>query len=583
MKHLKRAFSLILCLALCATMSVAACAQTEATWGDVHQDNFIRFTTAAAWNAGTLENLEITTEVGDGALRLAPGQTDGTWTSGELDVPAFEYMVASWSADTPEGTWVEVKARAYVDMRDAWSGFLSWGKWSPYIKRASTDNTEELARVNTDIFTIRGSDGESASRVQFQVVLHSDDPAVTPTLRDVNATSKNTLEGQAIPVYHPNAGMELPEKVMLDTPAYSQMRRDPAIGSVICSSTTMTMLLNDRDPAMDLFPEEVALRNYDFKYEGFGNWAFTTAIAGTYGYSAFCHYADFDFLKQELACGRSVGISVYYSSSPNGSYPYLENGAANSTGGHLISIVGYETIDGKEYFYSNDAATSPDSKCAQLRYSREQLDVCWESRNTYVVSPTTEAGAGTSIPQRIEASLEPTDIANIYKLMVNGEELTLSKSFAKKDSVLNAGTVMAVADMSTDTMPQGMKLTTANNNIVYGNATGQGQVFINPTSLVSVGATSATCYIFVNNGPTYVAALPLPEPEPEVPAEPETPAVPETPAELQPPVADEPAAPVDPIQTMPAETAPTGLIIGAVAVVILAAVAVVLLKKGKKN
>ncbi len=585
MKHLKRAFAMALCLALCAALSVTCFAQTEATWGDVQQDNFIRFTTADAWNGGTLENLEVTTEVGDGALRLAAGQTDGTWTSAELDVPAFEYMVASWSADTPEGTWVEIKARAYVDMRDAWSGFLSWGKWSPYIKRASTDNTEELARVNTDIFTIRGSDGESASRVQFQVVLHSDDPAVTPTLRDVNATSKNTLEGQAIPVYHPNAGMELPEKVLLDTPSYSQMRRDPAIGSVICSPTTMTMLVNDRDPALDLFPEELALRNNDFKYNGFGNWAFTTAIAGTYGYSAFCHYSDFDFLKQELACGRSVGISVWYSSTPGRTQPYLENGAAGSTDGHLISIVGYETIDGVDYFYSNDAATSSDASCALRRYRADQLDVCWESRNTYVVSPTVEAGAGTAAPQRIEAKLEHTEKKDVYKLMVDGEQVVLSKTFSQKTKQMGAGTILVIADNAKyDDMPEGMKVTTANKVISYANVSGDGSLFVSTTPMVNNGAKTATCYIILNNGPTYVASLELPEPAPAPQPEPqpEPAPQPEPQPELQPPVADEPVAPVDP-SDLTDNGSSTGLIIGIAAGVVVAALVVVFLKKGKKN
>ena len=86
MKHLKKVFAMALCLALCAALSVTAFAQTDATWGDVKQDNFVRITSADAWNKGTPENLTVTTEVGDGALRLAEGQTEGTWTSEEMAV-----------------------------------------------------------------------------------------------------------------------------------------------------------------------------------------------------------------------------------------------------------------------------------------------------------------------------------------------------------------------------------------------------------------------------------------------------------------------------------------------------------------
>ena len=120
MKHLKNAIAMLLCVALCAGMTVCVSATEEAdVFGDVLQDNFMRITSTDAWNKGTMENVEVTTEVGNGAIRLAEGQLEGTWTSEEIDVPAFEYMVASWSADTPEGASVEIKVRAYVDLHDS--------------------------------------------------------------------------------------------------------------------------------------------------------------------------------------------------------------------------------------------------------------------------------------------------------------------------------------------------------------------------------------------------------------------------------------------------------------------------------
>lgn len=575
MKHLKSLFCLTLCLALCAALSVASFAQTEATWGDVQQDNFLRITSADAWNAGTAENLTVTTEVGDGALRLSEGQTDGTWISQELDVPAFEYMVASWSADTPAGTWVEIQARAYVDMYDQWSGWLSWGKWSPYIKRGSANTTEDLAKVDTDTFTIRGSDGETSSRIQFRFLLHSDDAAVTPTLRDVSATLQNTLSGQAIPVYHANEGMELPEKVLLDTPAYSQMRRDSAIGSVICSPTSMTMMLNDRNSALDLFPEEVALREYDFNYEGFGNWSFTTAIAGSYGYSVSCQYADLDVVRQELACGRSVALSVRYSNSTSGSYPYLENGAANNTAGHLICIVGYETIDGVDYFYSNDAADNTDLLCAHRCYRADQLDACWSSRIAYLVSAQPEEGAGAAAPQRIAATLEATDKNDVFRLMVDGEEVSLHKSFANKTSVLSAGTAFFIADdAATDPIPAPAEITTANSILHYVGATGQGQIYISTAKMQDLGITSGTCYIILNNGPTYMASVTFPEAEPSV--EDDTTDIP----------TDDTAEPApeeqEPVTAEPVEKSSVSPAIIVIGVAIVAAAVLVLVKSKKK-
>ena len=542
--------TLALCLSLCTVPAFAA-DDPQDVWGDVQQDNFVRITSSEAWNKGTFENTVLTEEVGNGAIRLAEGQLEGTWVSQEMDVPAFEYMVASWSADTPKGASVEIMVNAYVDMKSEWTGWMSWGKWGIGIKRGSADTSNALAYVDTDILTIKGSSGETASKIQVKAVLRTVEGGKTPTLRDISTTSKNTLDGQAIPVYYPNAGIELPEKVLLDTPAYSQMRRDGSIGSVICSPTSMTMMINDRNPALDLFPEELALRNYDFNYEGFGNWAYTTAVGSAFGYSVSCHYSDLDFVRHELAAGRSVALSVRYSNKTSGSNPYLENGAANDTSGHLIVIVGYETIDGVDYFISNDAATQPDYKCALRKYRADQLDVCWNSRLAYTVSLEPEVGAGEDIPQRIPAKLEQSETnPDGYRLMVDGEQVVLNKSFLRKTSVTGAGTAFLIADgAALETMPDGMTVTTANTEqISYIGATNDGKVYISTGKMQSAGITDATVYVIINDGPTYVADVTIPAP---APAEPETPVeTPEAPVETPEPEApvetpEEPSEPVE--------------------------------------
>lgn len=515
MKTLKKIFIMTLCITLSAALTLstgafADTADTGSSWGDVQQDNFTRTTSADAWNKGDPENVEVITDVGDGAIRLTEGKTDGSWTSPEMDVPDFEYMVASWTADTPEGTWVEIKARAYVTMYKEWTDWQSWGQWGTSIKRGSANTETDRAMVDTDTFIVLGEDGETASRIQLMAVLHSEDPAVTPTLRDISTTSLNTLDGQDIPVYHPDEDVELPEKVILDTPSYSQLRRDISINGGICSSTSMTMLLNDRDSSLDLFPEEIALRSYDFIYKGFGNWPFSTAAAGAYGYSAYVHYADFDFLRQELACGRSLAISVQYANSESGGNPYLENGAASDTGGHLITIVGYETIDGVDYFYSNDSATSPDAECALRRYRADQLDVCWSSRIVYVVSDQTERNAGQDAPQRIQGTLEPAEAEDTYRLMVNGEEVALSSTFSAKTSNLGGGTVFVITDNAqVETMPEPVEATTANSQLEYCKVDTDGHVVISTADMQELGVKGGTCYIITNNGPTYVAAFTL--------------------------------------------------------------------------
>lgn len=507
----KKAFCLSFTLMLFLTLVPAAALAVPL--GDIVQANLVKITSAEAFHSGTLENLVVDETVGDGALRLNEGASEGTYVSEEIEMPAFEYLVASWNADTPQGTYVEIFVRAYVEKKGAWSGWLSWGKWSPYIERASTNDEDALAMVDVDTFTVLGTSGETASRFQFKAVLASSEAGVSPVLRQLAASVKNTLKDQAVSVYH--EGIALPEKVLLDTPAYSQMVRDRAIADSICSPTTMTMLLNDRGE--DLFPEEVALNEYDFEYEGFGNWSYTVAAAGMYGYDAYCMYADFDFLREQLAQGYSVGISVKYSNQENGSNPYLENGAIASTSGHLISIVGYETIDGVAYFYSNDSAAGSDSASVLRKYKAEQLDYAWSNRLAYVVGDK-EAGAGFAAPKRVEAELRSVEGGtNEYALFEKGAPVALSASFlsGKLRSLGNGSIFVLRGDEAALPVFNDVTVcTTANLPFDYPvKMSENGNLILDPAKVLAddpVGTqANLTVYVVTNNGITYVAPLSL--------------------------------------------------------------------------
>ena len=187
MKSVKRIASLMLVLLLMLSLANISFAKEK---GELVGGNLIKIATLADFEKGTLTGVEASdSETSDGALRLAAGGTEGEYVSQIFEVEPFEYLVASWNADVPEGTYVEVMARAYVDMKKEWTEWLSWGKWTRDITKRRSANTEtELAGVDTDIFTVYGSTGETASLVQLKAVLHTDDPAVTPVLEQVAAT-----------------------------------------------------------------------------------------------------------------------------------------------------------------------------------------------------------------------------------------------------------------------------------------------------------------------------------------------------------------------------------------------------------
>ena len=544
------------------------------------EGNLAVFTTAEDFAAGTLENVVTDESIGNGAIVLKEGESEGTYISEVLGTAPFEYMVASWGADTPKGTWIDVSARAYVDMKKGWTEWLSWGKWSDSVKRGSVSGECDLAYMDTDTFTISGKDGETASKIQLKVTLHANADGVSPTVRQLGVTYKNTLEGQYItPVYYGEA-VELPEKVLLDTPAYSQMVREQSIAGSMCSPTTICTLLNDRGE--DTLPEEIALIDYDSDYDGFGNWAFSVAAAGSYGYDVYIQYADLDIVRQELAHGYSVGINVKYSSSSNGQYPYLENGAAGSTGGHLITITGYETIDGVDYFYSSDSAAGSDAGCLR-RYRADQLDAAWSAKVAYIIHDK-EENISACNPNRVECELVSAG-ENEYTLMANGEAVQIGKNFTsakwKSDGCGIIAYYLEGEDVSEAPMPENVKTSDANHTFRYtvkGNE--NGNLAIKPTAILGGLKKPATMHIFVmaNNGATYTASLEL---VPEVTETP-TPAPTEAPAESEAPAATAEPAPAEPAATEPEGGMSTGAIVGIIAAVIVAAAVIIIVGKKKK-
>lgn len=544
------------------------------------EGNLAVFTTAEDFAAGTLENVVTDESIGNGAIVLKEGESEGTYTSVVLGTAPFEYMVASWGADTPKGTWIDVSARAYVDMKKGWTEWLSWGKWSDSVKRGSVSGECDLAYMDTDTFTISGKDGETASKIQLKVTLHANADGVSPTVRQLGVTYKNTLEGQYItPVYYGET-VELPEKVLLDTPAYSQMVREQSIAGSMCSATTICTLLNDRGE--DTLPEEIALIDYDSDYDGFGNWAFSVAAAGSYGYDVYIQYADLDIVRQELAHGYSVGISVKYSSGSNGQYPYLENGAAGSTAGHLITITGYETIDGVDYFYSSDSAAGSDAGCLR-RYRADQLDAAWSAKVAYIIHDK-EENISACNPNRVECELVSAG-ENEYTLMANGEAVQIGKNFTsakwKSDGCGIIAYYLEGEDVSEAPMPENVKTSDANHTFRYtvkGNE--NGNLAIKPTAILGGLKKPATMHIFVmaNNGTTYTASLEL---VPEVTETP-TPAPTEAPAESEAPAATAEPAPAEPAAAEPEGGLSTGAIVGIIAAVIVAAAVIIIVGKKKK-
>lgn len=506
MKKRKKLPVLLLTLVLIFALIPSAVSAEGGTEIDRTGVNLIKVTTDADFAAGVSDNLVPASE-GNGALKLADGATDGTFVSAIYSVKDFAKMVGSWNASLGEGVFIEVSARSFAD--GVWSDWFSWGKYGMTIRRGS-------ASEDVDEFVQNGT----ISKVQFKASLHRDDILQSAVMRQLSFSVKG---GDAEAKYAEDEVL-LPVSVKNDAPAYSQSIRDPSIGGSICSPSTMTVALNSRDPSLDLLPEELALSVQDFNY-GFGNWAFCVSAAGLYGYESYAQYADKDILMQELAHGRTVGLSVSYSPDPNSSYPYLE-GAYGGTGGHLISIIGYEYKDAVMddehlYFYSSDTY-SPSDATSFHYYKWTQLDECWSGRLAYIVMSEPEAGAGITGIRRFEADLTEAGSGSTYELGAGGTKVDLTSFTNGKMSTLGHGvlayTIEGMATTASEESAASIVYdnriqVTANNKFFYNNISTDNSgnlVFNGGEALYRAGVPegtekAVTIYAFASNGKTYYA------------------------------------------------------------------------------
>ena len=347
---------------------------------DARGTNLIEVTNADDFAAGSREHL-VTAEAGDGALTLEEDALEGTFTSAVYETDDFDRMVASWNAALPDGCSLEVSARARL-ADGSWSEWFGWGTFGVTMQRTCADNKA------VDTF----EPGEIGCAMMCRAVLRRESVYnERPVLRGVYFTIP---EAEWHVAEEAGAETVLPDRVFNPSAAYSQMIRSPRIAGDICSPTSIAVMLNSRDPSLDLLPEEVALICLDYGY-GFGNWSFCASVPGLYGYTSYVRYSNLEILLEELAAGRSVAASVSYSPLQDSTYPYLQN-AYDGTAGHLMVLIGYEFEEGihdEEHLmlYAADSY-APDDASAYRQYAWSEFKACWAHSGYigYYISETPE-------------------------------------------------------------------------------------------------------------------------------------------------------------------------------------------------
>lgn len=287
------------------------------------------------------------------------------------EIPAsfgFKEAIASWNADTPAGTWIEIQLRAWIAGR--WTKWYIMGIWS------SDTSTVERHSVNLQgdgdgyvaVDTLMLSDKKvAADAFQLKARLFSSGNNTIPAIRNLSVAFSTTppkKTSEMVP------GNPVDWGTLINVPECSQMVY-PDGGNVWCSPTSTSMVLGywgfmpgDCEPRVRATVSGV----YDWLYDGHGNWPFNTAYAASTGFEAYV--ARFSSLAQAepwIKSGVPVVMSIAWGKND------LTNAPVSSSSGHLIVLVGF---DGSGNAIVNDPAAAQNSEVRRT-YLRGELEPLW--------------------------------------------------------------------------------------------------------------------------------------------------------------------------------------------------------------
>ncbi len=326
-----------------------------------------------------------------GAVSYEYGQWTSPWVT-----PGFgmNTLVPSWSMTTPTGTWARIELRVRRGSTvGSWDTLANWALNTATIRRSSSlTQTDDLAGVDVD--TLRSRGGAFDGWQLRATLLRTKGSAATPALKSVtgvaasystktlSATSKTTMTATKV----------------LNVPAYSQMIHRgefPAYGgggSAWCSPTTAVMLLRYwgsgptaadyafADDYKDPWVDHAAVYTYDYRYEGTGNWSFSTAYAGRWLDAYVTRISSLRQAENLIKAGVPVGAAIKFGSGQ------LSGAPLRSSAGHIVAVVGFTSTGN---VVVNDPAASSNSTVRRT-YRRGEFERAWLGGSggiTYVVRP----------------------------------------------------------------------------------------------------------------------------------------------------------------------------------------------------
>jgi hypothetical protein len=326
-----------------------------------------------------------------------------SWTSPRRSAGNATQLVASWNADAPAGTWLQVELQGTYANGQATPSYVMgrWAKGDGDIKRTSVDDqADAYSSIDVDTFKITDPAVTLLKDYRLKVTLYrTPGTHLQPRVWELGAMASNVPDRFTVTpsAGHIAWGKELP------VPRYSQnvhVGEYPEYdggGEAWCSPTSTEMVVEYwgrkpspqdlawvdpayQDPQVDF----AARSTYDYAYEGAGNWPFNTAYAATFGLKGIItRMHSLDEVEHFINAGIPVITSQSFLSSEL-------TGAGYGTAGHLFVIVGF-TATGDVVV--NDPASHSNDVVRHV-YKRSEFENIWLRTKRYRADGSVASGSG---------------------------------------------------------------------------------------------------------------------------------------------------------------------------------------------
>jgi hypothetical protein len=292
-----------------------------------------------------------------------PGELDdyerGSWISALVRTPfRFTELVASWSAVTPPGSWVEIAALGERQDHPTADNHVL-GRWSSGEHPAHRTSLDDDPETHVDVW--RPRDGADCYSLALRLYRRPGTPGPTVLGLGVVVSAGEVRTSASVPSGRGQS--------VLDVPRLSQMTWKDAGGAGWCSPTSVSMVLAHAGrlpPGTDV--PAAAREVFDPAYDGTGNWPFNTAWAASLADHAFVtRLHDLCEAEAFIAAGIPLVASVAY---PAGGLP---GAPTHATDGHLLVVRGF-TAAGD--VVTNDPA-APTERSVRRTYERAAFERAW--------------------------------------------------------------------------------------------------------------------------------------------------------------------------------------------------------------